>query len=155
MNNALSLNILVLAIIIVSIAAFKPLISFRSHVSCLEMAQEPWVYDTAPKSAREKAAFKSQIPFSEETYDTLKGSIELLSRRMKAKAAEGSDMSIDEKLEAEKLTLTLEEAKWLSNAVETLIEDAYKYGPPARPVLVNSPEPATYKNGIKQPQPEE
>jgi hypothetical protein len=99
MNNSLSLNILVLALIIVSIAAFKPLVSYRSHLSCPKMTQEPWVYDTAPKSAREKAAFKSQIPFSEDTYDTLKGAIELLSRRMKAKAAEGRDMTIDEALE--------------------------------------------------------
>jgi hypothetical protein len=51
-------------------------------------------------SAREKASFKSQIPFSEETYDNLKGTIELLTRRMKAKAAAGKkDMTIDEALE--------------------------------------------------------
>jgi hypothetical protein len=97
----------------------------------LRMAeQEPWVYDTSPKSAKQKAAFKNNVPFDDDVYETMKSSIDLLSRRMKKREA-GKDMSIDEASEATS-GLTIEEAKWLSNAVEILIEDAYKYGPPLR-----------------------
>lgn len=92
--------------------------------------QEPWVYDTSPKSAKQKAAFKNNVPFSDDVYETMKSSIDLLTRRMKKREA-GKDMSIDEANEATS-GLTIEEAKWLSNAVEILIEDAYKYGPPLR-----------------------
>jgi hypothetical protein len=40
-----------------------------------QQEQEPYVYDKAPKSAREKAAFKSQVPFSDDMYERLKSSI--------------------------------------------------------------------------------
>lgn len=97
----------------------------------LRMAeQEPWVYDTSPKSAKQKAAFKNNVPFDDDVYETMKSSIDLLTRRMKKREA-GKNMSIDEAKEATS-GLTIEEAKWLSNAVEILIEDAYKYGPPLR-----------------------
>ena len=92
--------------------------------------QQPWVYDTSPKNAKQKAAFKNNVPFDDDVYETMKSSIELLTRRMKKREAE-NDMSIDEANEATS-GLTIEEAKWLSDAVEVLIEDAYKYGPPLR-----------------------
>ena len=69
-------------------------------------------------------------------YETLKGSIEILTRRMKVKKIDPTkDMSIDEALEAT-AGLSLEEAKWLLESVELLIEDAYKYGPPLRPARI-------------------
>lgn len=113
------------------------------------MGQEPWVYDTSPKSAREKAAFRSQVPFSQDIYETLKSSIELLSRRMKIKVEPGKDMSIDEAREAAAGSLTLEEAKWLCDSVEMLIEDAYKYGPPIRPARL----PAPSEDGVSESEP--
>lgn len=109
------------------------------HSLSMSEGQEPWVYDTSPKSAREKAAFRSQVPFSQDIYETLKASIELLSRRMKMKVEPGKDMSIDEAREAAVSSLTLDEAKWLCESVEMLIEDAYKYGPPLRPARLPIP----------------
>ena len=99
--------------------------------------QEPWVYDTSPKSAREKAAFKNNVPFGPEVYETMKSSIDLLSKRMKRKTV-GAAMSIDEALEAAG-SISLAEAKWLGEAVEILIEDAYKYGPPLRSINIAPP----------------
>ena len=108
----------------------------------LKAEQEPWVYDTSPKSAREKAAFKNNVPFAPEVYETMKSSIDLLSKRMKRKTI-GAEMSIDEALEAAG-SISLEEAKWLGEAVEILIEDAYKYGPPLRPANI-APPPSSEK----------
>jgi hypothetical protein len=101
--------------------------------------QEPWVYDTSPKSAKEKVAFKNNVPFGPEVYETIKSTIELLSRRMKKRPI-SLEMSVDEAREASG-GLSLEESKWLSDAVETLIEDAYRYGPPLRiPNIAPPPE---------------
>lgn len=99
--------------------------------------QQPWVYDTSPKSAREKATFKNNVPFGPEVYETMKSSIDLLSKRMKRKTV-GAEMSIDEANEAAG-SLSLEEAEWLGEAVEILIEDAYMYGPPLRTVNIAPP----------------
>jgi hypothetical protein len=49
-------------------------------------------------------------------YEVLKTSIELLTERINTKKA-----------------LTIDEAAWLQNAVEIIVEDANLYGPPERP----------------------
>ena len=78
--------------------------------------KQAWQMPPEPKTARDRASFKNKVPFSEEIYETLKTGIELLSERVKSKSP-----------------LTLEEANWLQNAAEVIIEDANKYGPPERP----------------------
>lgn len=82
----------------------------------------PWTGDNdGKKSVREMAKFKNKVPFDEDTYKVLKASIELLSKRIE----EGE-------------LLTKDEAKWMVNAVEHIIEDAHKYGPPAKPIPVDT-----------------
>ena len=76
-----------------------------------------------PKNARDKASFKNKVPFSEEIYETLKTSVELLSERIKSNKP-----------------LTVQQAEWLANAVEVIIQDANMYGPPERPKRIPNPE---------------
>lgn len=83
--------------------------------------KQAWVPAPEPRTARERASFKNKIPFSESMYEVLKTSIQLLTERMKSKAP-----------------LTIDEANWLSQAVETIIEDANMYGPPARRPVSNN-----------------
>ena len=68
------------------------------------------------KTAREKASFSNKIPFSEDMYKVLKTSIELLSRRS-----------------TDKVPVSKEEAQWFADAIDVIIDDAKKYGPPPRP----------------------
>ena len=79
--------------------------------------QQAWIGTNEPKTARDKASFKNKIPFNEDMYEILKSSIEILSDRMNTKQP-----------------LTTEQAVWLSNAIEIIIEDANKYGPPPKPI---------------------
>lgn len=82
--------------------------------------KQAWIPAPEPTNARERASFKSKIPFSESMYEVLKTSIELIAERMRSKAP-----------------LTIDEATWLTQAAETIIEDANLYGPPARPPISN------------------
>ena len=101
--------------------------------------QSPWVSDKAPKSAKEKASFKNQVPFREEVYETVKGAIELLTKRLNMnKDLAMSKLSLDEQAALSMKTLTVDEAQWLAAAVEVILDDAYKYGPPARPIKINA-----------------
>lgn len=84
----------------------------------------PWVLNPEPKTARERAQFKNKVPFSEEIYETIKRSIELLSERKNS----GQNLSVDD-------------AKWLKDAVEVIIADAHKYGPPSRPPRPDNNKP--------------
>ena len=93
--------------------------------------------DKGPKSAKEKARFGSQVPFDEGVYETMKGAIELLTKRLSmnkdTSKIDVSKLSIDERAALSMKSLTVEESLWLADAVEYIIADAYKYGPPARP----------------------
>jgi hypothetical protein len=108
----------------------------------LATQQSPWVSDNAPKSAKEKASFKNQVPFREDVYDTIKGAIELLTKRLNMKkdltSIDMSKLSVDEKAALSMKTLAADEAHWLAAAVEVIINDAYMFGPPARPVKSNA-----------------
>jgi len=99
--------------------------------------QLPWVYDKTPKSAKEKARFGSQVPFDEEVYETMKHTIELLTKRLSMNKdpskVDMSKLSIDEQSMLSMKSLTVEESLWFANAIEIIIADAYKYGPPVRP----------------------
>jgi len=104
-------------------------------------AQAPWVYDTSPKSAKEKASFRNQVPFSEDIYETLKGTIELLTKRLAMKKdVDVSKLSIDERAAMAMKSLSVDEAQWLKSAIEVIIDDAYRYGPPPRPVKSADPD---------------
>ena len=107
--------------------------------------QSPWVPDKVPKSAKEKASFKNQVPFREDVYDTIKGAIELLTKRLNMKkdmtAIDISKLSLDEKAALSMKTLAADEAQWLAAAVEVIIADAYMYGPPVRPVKSSAAPP--------------
>jgi hypothetical protein len=95
----------------------------------------PWVYDNSPKSAKEKAAFKSQVPFSDDMYEAIKGTIELLNKRLKISTdshKDPSQLTIDEAAELATKTLTVDEATWLSEAIEVILDDALRYGPPKK-----------------------
>ena len=109
--------------------------------------QSPWVYDTSPKSAKEKASFRNQVPFKDDVYGTLKGSIELLTKRLAMNkdlsGVEISKLSIDERAAMALKSLTVDEAQWLVDAVEVIIDDAYRYGPPPRPVKSADSDAAT------------
>ena len=107
-----------------------------------ESASMPWVYDTAPKSAREKAAFKNQVPFSDDLYEMIKNSIEILNKRLLISTNRHKDpstLSIDEAAELRIKSLTTEEALWLTQAVEVIIADAQKFGPPEKPPKITDP----------------
>lgn len=80
---------------------------------------EPFVMKE-PKSARDRAQFKNKIPFSEDMYNVLRRAIELLSRRVEVGAG----------------PLPLDDALWLHKAVDDIIEDAKKFGPPQKPPRV-------------------
>lgn len=80
----------------------------------------PWLSTRPePKTARDRVAFKNKVPFTDDVYETLKKCIELLSKRTRSNPA--PEM------------LTVEEAAWFKNAVESVIADAKLYGPPPRP----------------------
>ena len=99
--------------------------------------QLPWVYDKTPKSAKEKARFGSQVPFDEDVYETMKHAIELLTKRLSMNKdpskVDMSKLSIDEQAMLSMKSLTVEESQWFADAIEIIIADAYKYGPPVRP----------------------
>jgi hypothetical protein len=86
-------------------------------------SKEPWISNQSAnnnddlKSAREKASFKTKIPFNEDLYAILKTTIELLTKRINKKEK-----------------LSLEETKWFEKAINIIIDDANKYGPPLKPV---------------------
>ena len=80
-------------------------------------SKQAWTPAPEPKTVRERASFKSKVPFNEEMYEILRTTIEILSDRIKSKAA-----------------ITSEQAAWLQDAVELIIADAQQYGPPPRPV---------------------
>ena len=90
--------------------------------------KQPWV-DTRPepKTARERVSFKNKVPFSDDMYETLKRTIELLSKRART--------------DPDPEKLTVDEAVWLKGAVEVILEDAKRYGPPPRPERVAQPPP--------------
>lgn len=85
--------------------------------------QQAWQRTEEPKSAREKAAFKSKVPFSEDLYTVLKKSIELLSIRVRNERK-----------------LTKEEAVWFGDAIDVIMDDARRYGPPPKPERVDEPQ---------------
>jgi hypothetical protein len=64
-------------------------------------------------------SFKNKVPFTEDVYETMKKAIELLSKRART--------------DPPPEILTVEEAKWFKSAIEVIIADAKKYGPPPRP----------------------
>ena len=107
----------------------------------------PWVYDKTPKSAREKARFGSQVPFKEDVYETMKGAIELLTKRLSMNKdlskMDVSKLSIDEQALLSMKSLTVEESLWFADAIQIIIADAYKYGPPARPTKESGSEEST------------
>lgn len=79
-----------------------------------------WVNERPePKTARERVSFKNKIPFSDDMYETLKKTIEMLSKRART--------------DPPPEPLTVEEAKWFAKSIETILADAKMYGPPARP----------------------
>jgi hypothetical protein len=88
------------------------------HMSDKE-EQVPWTVGEGKKTARERAQFKNKVPFGEETYEVIRAAILLLSKR-----------SAGEKL-------TVEETEWFRDAVEAIVEDANKFGPPPKPVKVD------------------
>lgn len=75
-----------------------------------------------------KSDFSKKVPFSEDMYKTIKRAIELLSAR-----------STNEQ------PLSIEDAKWLKDAVDVIIEDAHKQGPPPPPPRATQPPPAQKK----------
>lgn len=82
--------------------------------------KQAWVSDRPePKTARERVSFKNKVPFSDDMYATLKRAIELLSERVRT--------------DPPGQPLSKEDAAWLSTAVEAIIADAKKFGPPSRP----------------------
>lgn len=80
----------------------------------------PWPIKNVPKTSKGKPEFKHQVPFSEEMYETIKKTIEMLSEQSK-----------------EPRPLTVDEAAWFRNAIDIIIEDAYKFSPPPRPIKSN------------------
>ena len=99
----------------------------------------PWTYDNDSKltSAKDKASFKNQVPFSEEMYDIVKTALEMLTGRQKMgtdSLKNPSDLTVDERNSISKMSLTVEEAEWLVQAVELIVADAKVYGPPLKPV---------------------
>lgn len=68
------------------------------------------------KTAREKASFSNKIPFNEDMYKVLKKAIELLSKRS-----------------TDKTPVTKNEAEWFADAINVIIDDAKKFGPPPKP----------------------
>ena len=82
-----------------------------------KISKQAWTPAPEPKTVRERASFKSKVPFNEEMYEILRTTIEILSDRIKSKAP-----------------ITSEQAVWLQDAVELIIADAQQYGPPPRPV---------------------
>jgi hypothetical protein len=98
----------------------KPPSPYTSATSSDEpTASKPAWQSTAPaaKTARDMTDFKNKVPFSAEIYETIKGSIEVLNTRIQGQEP-----------------LTREEAEWLILAVDEIVADAHKYGPPPRPV---------------------
>lgn len=83
----------------------------------LDGIRPSWIPTNDQKSAREMAKFKSKIPFDDNMYEVLKTAITLLSKRTTTTDP-----------------LSAEEATWLVDAVDLIIEDAKKFGPPPRPV---------------------
>ena len=82
----------------------------------------PWVYDKTPKSAKEKARFGSQVPFKEDVYETMKGAIEILTKRLTmnkdTSKMDMSKLSIDERALLTMKSLTVEESLWFADAIE-------------------------------------
>ena len=82
----------------------------------------PWVYDKTPKSAKEKARFGSQVPFKEDVYETMKGAIEILTKRLNMNKVTSkmdmSKLSIDERALLAMKSLTVEESLWFADAIE-------------------------------------
>ena len=75
--------------------------------------QVAWtVVDTENMSNREKAMFKNQVPFSEEMYETIKASINILTDR--------TDRDNPQ-------TPSIDEALWFRDAVEAIVADAHRY----------------------------
>ena len=91
-----------------------------------EGTKQPWINTRPePKTARERVSFKNKIPFTDDMYETIKRAIELLSKRARTDPA------------PEKLTV--DEAEWFKGAVEIILEDAKKFGPPPRPERTAAP----------------
>lgn len=72
---------------------------------------------TEPKSSRDRAAFRNKIPFSEDMYNTMRKFIDILSKRIESNSP-----------------ISMEESSYLLEAVDIIIDDAKKYGPPVKPV---------------------
>eukprot|EP00601_Ochromonadales_sp_CCMP2298_P012832 CAMPEP_0173250236 /NCGR_PEP_ID=MMETSP1142-20121109/19471_1 /TAXON_ID=483371 /ORGANISM="non described non described, Strain CCMP2298" /LENGTH=112 /DNA_ID=CAMNT_0014182969 /DNA_START=85 /DNA_END=423 /DNA_ORIENTATION=+ len=85
-----------------------------------EDVQVPWTAGEDKKTARERAQFKNKVPFAPETYEVIKAAILLLTKRTSG---------------GEKLTF--EEAEWFRDAVDAIVDDAYKFGPPPKPAKVD------------------
>ena len=82
--------------------------------------KQAWEYNTEGLSVKAKQEFKNKVPFSDDIYATIKTAVSLLSARSSK----------------EKTLLTQDEADWLVDAVEVILEDANRYGPPKPPPRV-------------------
>lgn len=88
----------------------------RLAIQAFEQPQ-PWAGSGDKNlTPRDQAKFENKVPFSAETYDVIKRAIELINRRLN----EGE-------------VLSTEETGWFTEAIDHIMEDANKYGPPLRP----------------------
>ena len=110
--------LLIITINLIMINSFKPIIYKKNYLTRLYNENETKAWQMAePKTARERASFSNKIPFSEDMYKVIKKAIEILSKRS-----------------TDKTPITKAEAQWFTDAIDIIIDDAKKYGPPPKPV---------------------
>jgi hypothetical protein len=104
--------------------AASPASTAPASPSVASSDKQSWESNTDGLSAKAKQEFKNKVPFSDDVYETIKAAVNLLSARSSK----------------ERTLLTRDEADWFAEAVEVIIEDANRYGPPKPPPRVEISE---------------